>query len=723
MGTVYLAEQEHPRRTVALKVIRPGRAEPELLKRFEQESAALGRLQHPAIAQIFEAGTADTGSGPQPFMAMEYISGRLLGQYVTSSHLDTRQTLELMIKICDGVQHAHQRGLIHRDLKPGNILVDDSGQPKILDFGVARVTEADTQATLQTGWGELVGTLAYMSPEQVLADPLELDTRSDVYSLGLILYELLAGRPPYQVSRKLDEAVRTIREVEPTRLSVINRQFRGDIETIVTKSLEKEKERRYASAASLAGDLRRYLQDEPIAARPTSASYQLRKFAQRHKPLVGGVAAVFVVLVLGIVASSWQALRALRAEQAAIVERDRAAAAERTSAAINEFLRRDLLSQAGASAQARPDNKPDPDLKVRTALDRAAASIGGRFDKEPLVEASIRETIGNTYLDLGLYPEGERQVVQAVELRRRALGDDHLDTVTGMRNLAVLYSTQGNNAAAEPLFAKVLEVRRRLLGAEHRDTLQALSNLGTVFQRQGKFREAESLAAEALEIQRRVLGNEHTSTLLSMNNLATIFLNQGKYASAEALLVEALDGRRRVLGADHPNTLTTMTNLAGVYRLQGKFDQAEPLATAAVEAARRSRGEQHPDTLDTINNLATIYIGQRKYAAAVALLDGALTSFEKTNADRWERFYARTLLGASLGGMKNYSEGERLLLSGYEGLLARSATMSSFNRTNIERAEDLIVNFYRDWGKLDVEAAWRRKLQAKQTAAKPDPRP
>ena len=252
MGVVYEAEQEHPRRIVALKVMKPGIASPEQVRRFEHESRALGRLQHAGIAQIYEAGTADAGFGPQHYFAMEFIRGQSLREYAQALHLNVRQRLELMIKICDAVHHAHQRGVIHRDLKPGNILVDASEQPKILDFGVARSTDSDAHATRQTDLGQLVGTLAYMSPEQVLGDPLELDTRSDVYALGVILYELLAGCLPYQISTKLHEAVQTIREQDPAPLSSISRTYRGDLETIVSKALEKDKTRRYASAADLA---------------------------------------------------------------------------------------------------------------------------------------------------------------------------------------------------------------------------------------------------------------------------------------------------------------------------------------------------------------------------------------------------------------------------------------------------------------------------------------
>jgi WD40 repeat protein len=297
MGVVYEAEQEQPRRTVALKVIKLGFASQRQLRRFEQESRALGRLQHPGIAQIYEAGSADSGFGPQPYFAMELIRGESLLQYAETHQLKTRQRLELIAKVCEAVQHAHQRGIIHRDLKPGNILVDESGQPKVLDFGVARATDSDAQVTLQTDVGQLVGTLAYMSPEQVLADPLEIDTRSDVYALGVILYELLAGRLPYAIGTQVHETVRTIREVDPVPLRSTSRSYRGDIETIVGKALEKDKARRYASAAGMAADIQRYLNNEPITARRPSAAYLLQKFARRNKLPVAAAAAFFVVLL------------------------------------------------------------------------------------------------------------------------------------------------------------------------------------------------------------------------------------------------------------------------------------------------------------------------------------------------------------------------------------------------------------------------------------------
>ncbi|MGA7412350.1 MAG: serine/threonine-protein kinase [Bryobacteraceae bacterium] len=680
MGIVYEAQQEQPRRSVALKVIKPGFATPERLWRFEHESKALGRLQHPGIAQIYEASTADTGFGPQPYFALELIRGQSLLSHAEVHHLDTRQRLSLVAKICDAVEHAHQRGLIHRDLKPGNILVDETGQPKILDFGVARVTDSNAQVTRQTDLGQILGTLDYMSPEQVKADPQEVDTRSDVYSLGVILYELLSGRLPYDLSRRqLHEAARTIREEDPTALSSISRNYRGDIETIVGKALEKDKARRYSSAADLAADIRRYLHDEPIAARPPSSAYQLQKFARRHRALVMSMAAVFVVLAAGVIVSSILAIRANRAGQVATLERNRAIAEkhraddEAASAnAVSNFLQHDLLSQASAYQQARPGSKPDPDLKVRTALDRAAARIEGKFEKQPLVEASIRQTIGMTYVELGIYPEAQRQLERTIELRRRFLGEDDPGTLTSLRSLATVYLNQGRFGQAEPLYRKVLEVQRRILGEQHADTLQSMFDLGVVYdgeakyaqaeplftkvldarrrllgfenpdtlesiyrlgslyQLQGKYAQAEPLVTRALQVQRRVLGEEHPDTLLSMNNLASLYENQHKYAEAESLFKEAFNAERRVLGEEHRNTIFSLNNLAYLYDLQGKYAQAEPLYNKVLEVQRRLLGEEHPDTLATINNLAILYREEGKNEKAEPLLTKALEVERRT---------------------------------------------------------------------------------------------
>jgi hypothetical protein len=404
MGSVYEAEQDQPRRTVALKIIRPGMTTPELLRRFEQETEALGRLHHPGIAQIYEASTADAGFGTQPYFAMEYVRGCTLSSFVKERELTPRDRLDLMARICDAVQHAHQRGLIHRDLKPGNILVDDTGQPKILDFGVARLTDQDTQTTSPTNMGQLVGTVAYMSPEQVLADPLEIDTRTDVYSLGVILYELLSGQLPYCVDKNLHEALSSIRNQDPVRLSSVNRAFRGDVETIVAKALEKDRGRRYASVAELGADLRRYLANEPITAHPPDLKYQMKKFVLRRKRWIQTFAAALVLLLAGGAIAAYQVSKYNSAAQQALKDRDKARRAQRE----REFAREAVIADVSAVSSEQ----------LRAAMALYIASFANTFAGQPKSEARVRDSFADTYLLINLPQEARAQRELAERLRQ-----------------------------------------------------------------------------------------------------------------------------------------------------------------------------------------------------------------------------------------------------------------------------------------------------------------
>jgi hypothetical protein len=765
MGAVYEAEQEEPRRVVALKVIRLGLATPERLRRFRQESQALARLQHPGIAQIHESGTADTGFGLQPYFAMELIRGLPLDEYAAAHRLDVRQKLAMIAKICDAVQHAHQRGLVHRDLKPGNILVDEMGQPKILDFGVARVTEADggAQATMQTGLRQLVGTLAYMSPEQVMGDPAGVDARSDVYSLGVILYEMLAGRLPYEISRgQVPEAAQTIREEDPEPLSSIERTYRGDVDTIVRKALEKDKARRYASAADLAADIRRYLNDEPIAARPPSAVYQLVKFTRRHRGLTLAAAAIFAVLLAGIAASTSQAIRASRAELEARRDRDRAKAAEKavtedrdrvlraehdateernravsaearavrernqaltekrraddeaaTAKAVSDFLNIDLLGQANLNNQAGPNTKPDPDLTVRKAMERAAAGVARKFEHQPLVEAAIRQIIGNAYLDMGLYPQALEQMERTVEIRRHALGDEHPDTLQSMNNLSVLYLQQGEAARAEPLLARLLEVRRRVLGEENPDTLVSMNNLAAAYRIEGKYAQAEPLVVSALAIKRRVLGEVHHSTATAWNALAALYRLEGKLAEAEPLQLKAVEVWRAVSGDEGPETLNSMSGLATLYQAQKRYAEAEGVWTKVLEVQRRTLGAKHPNTLDVMASLGEVEIQQEKYPLAEPLVREALGNWEAASPASWRRYYGQALVGASLSGQERYAEAEPLLLSGYQGLRERQSAIPAGSRRVVNEAGQRVAQLYRDWGQPEKAREWEETLRGK----------
>ena len=401
MGMVYEARQDNPQRIVAVKVIRPGLATQRIMQRFEHEAQALGRLQHPGIAHIYEAGIAEVESkselrSRQPFIAMELIRGQSLVAYARDKKLSTTARLTLLASVCDAVEHAHTQGVIHRDLKPSNILVDASGQPKILDFGIARLTNSDVQmTTMHTNVGQLVGTLPYMSPEQVTTTSQTLDRRSDVYALGVILYEMLAGKLPHDLhSRSIPEAVQVIQNTEPSRLSSFSTVFRGDVETIVSKALEKDPARRYQSAGELAADLRRHLTDQPITARPPSTFYQFQKFARRNKPAVIGVAAVLVVLVAGVITTSIGMVRARSAQSLAQSRLEESELAKRETEAVNDFLNQILYA-------ADPARYGGREMTVREALDEAAAHIDEFATDTPAIKAAIYLAIGKTYDRVG----------------------------------------------------------------------------------------------------------------------------------------------------------------------------------------------------------------------------------------------------------------------------------------------------------------------------------
>jgi eukaryotic-like serine/threonine-protein kinase len=584
MGAVYEAEQEEPRRVVALKMIRPGLATPERLRRFRHEAEALGRLQHPGIAQIYEASTADTGFGPQPYFAMELIRGEPLDRYAESHHFTVRPKLALMAKICEAVHHAHQRGLIHRDLKPGNILVEEQGQPKILDFGVARVTEDEAQFTLQTEVGQIIGTLAYMSPEQVLGDSLEVDTRSDVYSLGVILYELLARRAPYVTSgRQIQDALLTIRETDPEPLGAVNRACRGDIETIVGKALEKDKTRRYASAAALAADIEHHLNDEPILARPPSATYQFRKFARRHRVAVGAAAALVLMLAAFSVVQAIALVRITR-------ERDRATR-------VTDFM-------TGMFKVSDPSQARGNSVTAREILDKASSDISAGLAKDPEVQAQMMQVMATTYLNLGLYPRARDLAQQALDARRKILPSGDPGVLQSMTQLGWILDRDGHYADAEKLERQALDRERRILGNQNPLTIESIDHLSVTLVDQDEYVEAEKLAREALASSTRTLGAENPQTLLAINHLARAIWYQGRYSEAEQEYRQLVDIDRRVLGPDHPQTLNAMSSLGATLFQERRYGEAEQVDRAVLAVQRRVLGDNHQSTALTLSNLA-----------------------------------------------------------------------------------------------------------------------
>jgi serine/threonine protein kinase len=628
MGEVWLAEQKEPvRRRVALKLVKAGMNTREVIGRFESERQALALMEHPAMAKVFDAGSTPEGA---PYFAMEYVAGVPITEYCDNHRLSIKERLELFTQVCEGVRHAHQKAVIHRDLKPSNILVAEmDGKPaaKIIDFGVAKaLSQKLTANTMFTRVGALIGTPEYMSPEQALSSGEDIDIRTDVYSLGIIFYELLAGAPPIELRRlAFDEFLKRLREEDPQKPSTkirtrdaatsselarkrqtepraLAKLIGGDLDAIALKALEKDRARRYGSVSDFAADIGRYLNHEAVLAVAPSVAYRARKFSRRHRGALVTACAFAAVLVAAALVSIRQSLRANR--EAAVAE------------AVSNFLRNDVLAQAGASAQSGPKTKPDPDLKVRTALDRAATRIAGKFEQQPEVEAAIRGTIGETYSDLGLYPEARTQLERALELQRQTLGAKKPMTLKTISRLGAVAMFQGKYPEAEALLGQALETQRRVLGAEHADTLDSANNLATVYDFEGKLPQAEALQSQVLDSKRRVLGPERPQTLQSMNNLAVIYDEEGKYAQAEALDNQTLEIERRTLGPEHPSTVMTAANLALVYNEEAKYAQAEALYRETLEIRRRVLGPEHPATLGSANNLANLYFDQGKYAEA-----------------------------------------------------------------------------------------------------------
>jgi serine/threonine protein kinase len=477
MGEVWLGEQTQPvHRRVALKLIKAGMDTREVVARFQSERQALALMDHPTIAKVFDVGSTPQG---RPYFAMEYIAGVPITDYCDQHRLTVRQRLQLFVEVCEGVQHSHQKAIIHRDLKPSNILVSEVGGrplPRIIDFGIAKATSPELAAeTPLTQTGAALGTPAYMSPEQALSGGMDVDTRTDVYSLGVVLYELLVGVRPLDLhDLGTEEKLRRLRDTEVPRPSsrlrtrddkgtaaqhrgcdVANlaRLLRGDLDAITLKALEKERSRRYRSPADLAADIRRYLQNESVHAVPPSTVYRTRKFVRRYRGALLIACTFALVLVIAAIVSIRQSIRANR----------EAAAAQ----AVNDFLRNDLLAQAGTRAQFSRGGKADPDLKVRTALDRASDGIGERFQQQPEVEASIRETMGQTYMDLGMAKKAQEQFERALNLRRRALGVADPATLRTGSHVAEAVYLQGYFPQSEALISQVLSAQRRVLGLQH----------------------------------------------------------------------------------------------------------------------------------------------------------------------------------------------------------------------------------------------------------------
>jgi len=648
-GVVYVAEQTEPvRRRVALKVIKLGMDTKTVVARFEAERQALAIMDHPNIAKVLDAGATESG---RPFFVMELVRGIRITDYCDQSNLATKDRLELFIKVCGAIQHAHQKGIIHRDIKPSNILValhDGVPVPKVIDFGIAKATEGKlTDATVYTQLQQFIGTPAYMSPEQAELTGLDIDTRSDIYSLGVLLYELLVGRPPLDPNELLASGLegmrKTIREKDPmrpsTRLGALGSDeltttarrrsaeppklihlLRGDLDWIVMKCLEKDRTRRYDTANGLAADLKRHLANELVTARPPSATYRFQKLWRRNKLLATATASVLLAVLAGTVVSLAQAYRARKEMHRAVNAEAQALVEKANAQAALHFIQDEVLSQASPGYQA------DRDLKVRTLLDRVSERLDRSTGNQPLVEASIRQTLGSIYTELGDYTKALQHYEGALRLQRQYLGNNHRDTLRSLYGLAMAYWWGVGMEKADSLAKEGLEQSMRVLGEKDPLTLQFMLARAATQMMIGDMSgaETESFLLRALQLHREVLGPDDPRTLR-----VVYLIGVGSYlhfldAKAAPLIADALERSTRVLGEKHPQTAGLMTGLAVAYANLNRLDEAEVLALRCADLRRSILGDAHPLTIASTLMLSRIYVLQQRFDKADLLTDQSL---------------------------------------------------------------------------------------------------
>ncbi len=655
MGVVFLAEQLEPLpRQVAIKIIKSGPKSAHALHRFEAERHALALMDHPSIAKVFDAGTTDTG---RPYFVMELVQGISITKYCDQEQLTPKERLELFIPVCQAVQHAHQKGIIHRDLKPSNVLIavyDGKPVPKVIDFGVAKAIGSPfSEQTPITEVGTFIGTLEYMAPEQAEFNNLDIDTRADIYSLGVLLYELLTGAPPFSSkqlrSAAFTEMLRLIREVEPPRLGTklsssdelpsiaavrklepkqLTKMVHGELDWIVMKCLEKERHRRYETANALALDLHRYLADEPVLAGPPTAWYRMRKFVRRNKSPVVAASLVLLALMAGIIGTTLGLIEARRqrdtAETAVVAEKNAKVTAESREAetrAVLKFVENQVFAAARPEGQ---DGGLGRGVTLRKAIEAAVPFVEKSFANEPLIEARLRMTLGVSFYHLGNSKEAAEQILKARVLYEKHLGPNHIDTLKSMSNLGIMYADIGRHGEALKLHEEAFALRQVNLGPDHIDTLQSMLNLANSYTDLGRHAEALGLRQKTVALQKANLGPDHTDTLRSMNNLALTYHFLGRYVEALQLREETLALMKVKFGPDHPVTLANMTGVASSYDAVGRPADALKLREVTLALQQAKLGPDHPSTLWGMNNLAISYDKLGRHAEALKLREDTL---------------------------------------------------------------------------------------------------
>lgn len=724
MGEVWLAEQSKPiQRKVALKLIKVGMSTKTVIARFESERQALALMDHPSIARVFDAGSTPEG---RPYFVMEYVPGTPITSYCDKHRLSVKERLELFIEVCDGVQHAHQKAIIHRDLKPSNVLVMEQGGkpvPKIIDFGLAKATaQRLTDLTMYTAHGVMLGTPEYMSPEQADLQEQNIDTRTDVYSLGVILYQLLVGTLPLETKDLQSEGVegmlRVIREKEPPKPSTKIRnmgtdsndsaekrrepsrtfasRLRGELDWITMKALEKERARRYQSAADLGADIRRHLLDEPVQAGPPSASYRASKFVKRHRFGVLAAAAAVVLLIGFAGAMGVQARRIAK-------ERDRANQQAEVSERVSRFMT-DMFKVSDPS-EARGNT-----VTAREILDKASKNIDSGLAQEPEVQAYMMHDMANVYYSLGLYKEAEPLAIKAVDIRKRLFGTDSRATLVSQSLLGLIYTDEGRFPEAEKLRREVLETSKRALGPDDPETIRAIKNLALILNEQGhysdseklnrealaasqsksntdpnltssiktalamdlayegKYQDAENFFREALETDLKTHGPESSESLGAMNNVGAILIQQEKYAEAEKVYKEELEISTRTRGTEHPMTLMSMGNLAMAIDNQKRYEEAGKLYQQVLEIKRKVLGPNHRSTIVTLGNLAKVTAEEHKNQEAEELFKQAIADSRRVlGPDHYDTLTNEFEYAVFQVEEKKYAEAEKELKENIAG--------------------------------------------------------